>query len=123
MAIVQKRYWAQHDKKKRPLVASPKKKFNSLAKSDKKPLSLIGFASALEEIAPNGILFTAVPEPKIDFVWEIVTEWTGETDLEVTCIESLIKLWKTKMEFLENLSLLSVEKNEVYTKRQCCNEQ
>ena len=92
MAIMQKRYWAQHDKKKTPLVASPKKTFNPLAKLDKKPLSLIGFASALEEIAPNGILFTAVPELKIDFVWEIVTEWTGETDLEVTCIESLIKL-------------------------------
>ena len=55
-------------KNKRPLVAGPKKKFNPLAKSDKKPLSLIGFTSALEEIAPNGILFTAVPEPKIDFV-------------------------------------------------------
>ena len=60
--------FAQRGKKKRPLVTSPKKKFNPLAKSDKKPLSLINFGSALEEIVPNSILFTAVPKAKIDFV-------------------------------------------------------
>ena len=42
-------------KKRRPFGASPKKKFNPLAKSDKKPLSLIDFASALEVIVPNSI--------------------------------------------------------------------
>ena len=55
--------FAQCSKKKRLLLASPKKKFYSLAKSGKKPL--IDFASALEEIVPNSILFTAVPKPKI----------------------------------------------------------
>ena len=73
----------------------------------KDPLPLIDFASALEEILPNSIPFTAVPNPKIDFVREIITEWTGETDVEVTSIESLIKLSKTEVEFLENLDLLS----------------
>ena len=29
---------------------------------------MIDFASALEEIVPNSMLFTAVPKPKIDFV-------------------------------------------------------
>ena len=58
--------FAQRGKKNSPLVTSPKKKFNPLAKSDKKPLSLINFGSALEEIVPNSILFTAVPKPKID---------------------------------------------------------
>ena len=75
--------FAQLGKKKRPLVASPKKKFSTLAKSDRKPLSLIDFVSALEEIVPNIMLFTAVPKPKIDFVREIITDWTGETDVEV----------------------------------------
>ena len=63
--------------KKIPLVASPKKELNRLGKSDKKPLSLISFASALEEIVPNSVLFTAVPKPKIDFIQEIITEWAG----------------------------------------------
>ena len=57
----------QCGRKKRSLVASPKKKFNQLAKSDKKTLPLTDLASALEEIVPNSILSTAVPKPKIDF--------------------------------------------------------
>ena len=77
----------------------------------KDPLPLIDFASALEEILPNSIPFTAVPNPKIDFVREIITEWAGETDVEVTSIESLIKLSKTKVVFLENLDMPSIEKN------------
>ena len=60
--------FAQRGKKKRPLVASRKKKFNPLAKSDKKPLLLIDFTSALEEIVQSSIIFTAFPKPKIDFV-------------------------------------------------------
>ena len=59
--------FSQCCRKKRPLVASPKKKINPLVKSDKKTLSLTDLASALEEIVPNSILFTAVPKPKIDF--------------------------------------------------------
>ena len=118
--------FAQRGKKKRPLVAIPKKKFNPLANSDKKPLLLIDFASALEEIVPNSILFTALQKPKIDFVREIITEWAGKIDVGVTSIESLIKLSKTKVEFLENLDLFSIEKFrqiEVCTRGQCCNEQ
>ena len=102
--------FAQRGKTKRPLVASPKKKISPLAKSDKKPLSLVDFASALEETTLKSILFTAVPKPKIDFVREIITEWIGETDLEVRIFESFITLSKTKLEFLENLYLLSIEK-------------
>ena len=87
---------------------------------------LIDFASALEEIVPNSILFTAVRMPKIDFVREIITDWAGETDVEVKNIESLIKLSKTKVEFLENFDILSIEKIrqiELCTRSQCCNEQ
>ena len=79
-------------KRKDPLQPVQTKKFNPLAKSDKKPLSLIDFASALEKIVPNSILFTAARNPKIDFVREIITEWAGETDVDVTSIESVIKL-------------------------------
>ena len=65
-------------------------------------MSLIDFPTALKEIVPNSILFTGVPKPKID--------WAGETDAEIASIGSLIKLSKTKVEFLENLDMLSIEK-------------
>ena len=85
---------------------------------------MIDFASAFEEIVPNSILFTTAPKPKIDFVEEIITEWPGETGVEVTSIESLIKLSKTKMEFLKNLDLHLLEKIrqiEVFTRGQSYN--
>ena len=66
---------------------------------------MIDFASALEEIVPNSTLFTAVPKPKIDFVWEIITDWAGETDVELTSTKSLV------LEFQEKLDILSIEKN------------
>ena len=82
---------------------------------------MIDFASALQEIVPNSILFTAAPKPKIDFVREIITVWGGETD-----IDSLMKLSKTNMEFLENLDIFPIEQIkqiESCTIGQCCNEQ
>ena len=89
-------------------------------------MSFIDFASALEKIVPNSILFTTAPKPKTDFFQGIIEDWAGETDVEVTIIKILIKLSKTKVEFLENLELLSIEKTrqiEVCTRGQCCNEQ
>ena len=56
----------------------------------------------------------------------IITDWAGEPDVEVKSIEKLIKLSKTKVEFLENSDILSIEKIgqiELYTRCQCCNEQ
>lgn len=82
------------------------------------------FSSGFEEIAPNSILFTAVLKPKIDFVQEIISK-PKETDVEVTKIESILKISKSKTEFLENLDLLSVEtviQIEVCSRSQCCNE-
>ena len=57
-------------------------------------MSLIYFASAFKEIVPNSIFFTAVRKPRI--VREIIADWAGEPDVEVTNIESLIKLSRTK---------------------------
>ena len=56
----------------------------------------------------------------------IITDWAGKPDVEVKSIEKLIKLSKTKVEFLENSDILSIEKIgqiELYTRDQCCNEQ
>ena len=55
-----------------------------------------------------------------------MADWAGETDIEVTSIESFIKLSKTKVEFQENLDILSIEQIrqiELCTRGQCCNEQ
>ena len=56
----------------------------------------------------------------------IITDWAGKPDVEVKSIEKLIKLSKTKVEFLENSDILSIKKIgqiELYTRGQCCNEQ
>lgn len=41
--------------------------------SSLKPLSLQTVASALENVIPDSILFTAIPLPEIDFSREIIT--------------------------------------------------
>ena len=56
----------------------------------------------------------------------IITDWAGKPDVEVKSIEKLIKLSKTKVEFLENSDILKKKKIgqiELYTRGQCCNEQ
>ena len=58
---------------------------------------MIDFASALEEVAANSVLFTPFPRVQIDFAREIFTEWAEETGVELTNIYSLKKLSKTKV--------------------------
>ena len=86
-------------------------------------MPLIDFASALEQIVSNSILFTASLKPKIDFVREIITDWAGDIAVEVKSIESLTKYSKTKVAFQKNLHILSIEKVrqiELCTQGQCC---
>ena len=86
-------------------------------------MPLIDFASALEEIVSNSILFTASLKPKIDFVRKIIIDWAGDIAIEVTSIESLTKYSKTKVAFQKNLHILSIEKIrqiELCTRGQCC---
>ena len=56
--------FAQHDKKKRLSCSQSREKIQPISQIGQK----IDFASAVEEIVPNSILFTAAPKPKIDFV-------------------------------------------------------
>ena len=118
--------FAQGGKTKRPLVASPKKKFNPWPNRMKNHYHWLLLHQLLKKIVPNRKLFTVVPKPKIEFVREFITNWAGETDVEVTSMESLIKVSKTKVEFLETLDLLSIRKIrqiKLCTRGQCCNEQ
>ena len=107
--------FAQRCKNERSLVASSKKKINRLVNLDKKLLSLIDFASVLEETGSNSVLFTAVPKPKIDFLREIITEWAGKAHLEVKNIGSLIKSSKSKVDCLENLDYFQYKKLDKLT--------
>ena len=63
--------FGQRGKKKRSLVSTPKKVFNPVKDTNIKLLTLSGIAKALEEVAPQSIIFTAVPKPKVDFVREV----------------------------------------------------
>ena len=69
-----KNYWTEKErKKKRPLVASPKKWFDPLKNCDLKPLSIKDFAEAISKVSPQSILPTAVPKPKVYFVRELIS--------------------------------------------------
>ena len=77
-----------------------KKNSTCLPNQIKKPLSLIDFASALEDSSPNSILFIAVLKPKIYFVPEIVTKRARETDLKNSkYLESKMSLNSLKLKW------------------------
>ena len=95
-------------KKKWRLTTKEKKEFDPIFSSNK-PLQLVDVASALEEIAPNSIIHTAVAEPEIDF--HIKNEVNSSVPkLEATSLDDIVILSSSKNEFLENLySIMSVE--------------
>ena len=67
--------FGKRGKKTRKLVSTPKKAYHPLPeKSSIHPLKLTDIATALEDIIPDSILFTAVPKPKIYYVREIITK-------------------------------------------------
>lgn len=91
---------------------------NPLSKSEKRPLSLIDFASALKKITPNSMPFNTVPKLKIDIVWKVITECVRETDFKVTKIESYktfcnctIRICVNTLYFTDHLMNLSLTIN------------
>ena len=120
--------FAERGKKKRALVASPKKKFDPLANCDKKPLSLFDVAAALEDIAPDSILFTAVPKPEIDFVREIIKEPVEAVKEDhLINIDEIIKNSESATECCEKINNLFtpevIAKIDTCTRGQSTNEQ
>ena len=59
--------------KKKALVASPEKRFDSLKNCDLKSSSMKDFAEAINKVSPQSVLYNAVPKPKVDFVRELVS--------------------------------------------------
>jgi len=101
--------FASRGKKKRPLVSTPKKVFNPLAKNTKKLLDLTDIATALETVAPNSILFTAAPKPEIDFAREVITVAASPTP-DLVSIDDII-LSDGKEHFMENVLSLMTKEN------------
>ena len=95
-------------KKKRPLVASPKKKFDPLKDCDLKPLSIKDFAETINKVSPQGILHTAVPKPKVDFVRELMSTKTVKPK-KVLSISDVMNMSKSMSVFKENLSVFPKE--------------
>ena len=98
----------QPEKKKRPLVASPKKKFDPLKDCDLKPLSIKDFAETINKVSPQGILHTAVPKPKVDFVRELMSTKTVKPK-KVLSISDVMNMSKSMSVFKENLSVFPKE--------------
>lgn len=117
--------FAQRGKKKRPLVATPKKVFNPLMDNKKKLLSLTDIAKALKEVAPSSIIHTAVPKPKIDFTREIVNQKAIVPE-DLCSIDDVILMSTSTESFKSNLvehftdaKILQIEK---ITQGQSANE-
>ena len=95
--------FGQRGKKKRPLVSAPKKKFNPLVDNSRRLLTLTDIGKALEEVAPQSIIFTALPKPKIDFVREVLTKNIPKP-ADVASIDDIILMSQSIKAFKENLS-------------------
>ena len=95
--------FGQRGKKKRSLVSTPKKRFNPLINNNCKFLTLTDIAKALEDVAPQSIIFTDVPKPKVDFVREVLTKNTTKP-ANVPSIDDVIQMSQSNKSFTENMS-------------------
>ena len=89
-------------KKKRPLSTKFKQDYDPLCVCSKQPLQLTEIAVALENIAPDSIIHTAIAKPEVDFFVEESTQCRGK-NIEAVCIDDIIILSSSKKEFYENL--------------------
>ena len=85
-------------------------KFNPLIDNNKKLLTLTDIGKALEEVAPQSIVFTALPQPKIDFVREVLANNTAKPD-NIASIDDIIFMSEDLKSFRENLSKNMTLKN------------
>ena len=104
------------EEKKRPLVASPKKRFAPLKNCDLKPLSIKDFAKAINKVSPQSILHTAVPKPKVDFVRELTSTKVVQPK-KVLSISDVINMSENMSDFKENLRFFTKENIETIEKR------
>ena len=117
--------FAQKGKKKRSLVATPKKLFNPLSDCTVKTFMLDDVAKAIKDVAPDSILHTVAPKPEIDFAREVLTTTTSRpTDL--LSVDDILLISDNKSSFFKNLSenmtITNIMKIEVLTRGQNTNK-
>ena len=98
-------YFSQEDfgqtgKRKRPLVASPRKRFDPRKNCDLKPLSMKDFAEAINKISPQSMLHTAVSKRKVDIVRELISTKIVQPK-KVLSISDVINMSKNMSDFKE----------------------
>ena len=99
----------------KPLVASPKKRFDPMKNCDLKPLSIKYFAQPINKVSPQSMLYTSVPKPKVDFVRELISTKIVQPQ-KVINISATINLSKNMSDFKENLSVSTKENIETIGK-------
>ena len=107
-------FWLE-TKKKGPLVASPKKRFDPLKNCNLKPLSIKDFAETIHKVSPESILHTAVPKQNVNFVKEFISTKTTEPK-KVLSISDVINISKNMSDFRENLGVFTKENLETIEK-------
>ena len=118
--------FGKRGKKTRKLVSTPKKAYHPLPeKSSIHPLKLTDIATALEDIIPDSILFTAVPKPKIDYVREIITKTVPQPQA-LESIDDILIMSDSPDSFRENIAtaftLNKISEIEICTRGQSENE-
>ena len=88
-------------------------------------LTSTDIGKALEEVAPQSIVFTALPQTKIDFVREVLTNNNTKSD-DIASIDDIILMSEDLKSFRENLSknmtLINIKLIENNTRGQSSNE-
>ena len=103
------------EEKKRPLVATPKKRCHPLKNCDLKPLSTKDFVKAINKVSPQSILHTAVPKPKVNFVREHISTKIVQPR-KVLSISDVINISENMSDFKEHLRFFTKKNIEIIEK-------
>lgn len=116
--------FAQRGKQKRPLVHTTKEKYNPLALTHIKQLTLNDIAAAIEDVVPESILFTAVPKPEVDFFREsLETENEQTKPQDLISIDDIILMSSNKSEFIEHMkNMVKRSQSKEITRGQAANK-
>ena len=118
--------FGKRGKKTRKLVSTPKKAYHPFPEEyNFNHLKLADIATALEDIIPDSVLFTAVPKPKIDYVNDTLTK-TVPKPQALESIDDILIMSDSPDNFRKNIvtafSLNKIRDIEICTRGQSENE-
>ena len=120
--------FATRGKKKRLLTTKFKKSYDPLHLCTKQPLQLTSIAQALEKIAPESIVHTAIAKPEVDFFIEksMNDASANENSIDTISIDDIIVMSSCITEFYNNMKQNMTKENvhiiENVTRGQSCNK-